>query len=104
MTMSGDHVSIKGCSPAALSKDCSDIGTDNVLYTPDSAMNLLSVSRLTESDLDVLFCEGKAYIYKDGKPLMAVKAQNGLFPLTADSMRDSAALASAPKIVDVSDL
>ncbi|KAJ2380781.1 hypothetical protein H4S02_006518 [Coemansia sp. RSA 2611] len=102
--MSGDHIDIKGRGTAAISKNCSDIGIDNVLYTPDSAINLLSVSRLTESDLDVLFRKGKAYVYKDGKALMAVKAQNGLFPLTADSLRDSAALASAPKIVDISDL
>ncbi|KAJ2381493.1 hypothetical protein H4S02_006188 [Coemansia sp. RSA 2611] len=47
-------------------------------------MNLLSVSRLTDSDLDILFRKGKAYIYKGGKALMAVKAQNGLFPFTAD--------------------
>ncbi|KAJ2347403.1 hypothetical protein GGH91_001838 [Coemansia sp. RSA 2671] len=41
MTMSGDHIYIKGCGTAAISKNCSGIGIDNVLYTPDSAMNLL---------------------------------------------------------------
>ncbi|KAJ2493065.1 hypothetical protein IWW37_000892 [Coemansia sp. RSA 2050] len=52
---------------AAISKDCNDIGIDNVLYTPGSAMNLLSVSRLTESDLDTLFRKGKAYVRLQGQ-------------------------------------
>ncbi|KAJ2683079.1 hypothetical protein IWW39_005698, partial [Coemansia spiralis] len=98
MTMSGDHFDIKGRGTAAICRNCSDIGIDNVLYTPDSAMNLLPVSRLTESALDVLFRKGKAYIYKDGS------THNGLFPFTADSLGDSAALASVPKLVDILDL
>ncbi|KAJ2689835.1 hypothetical protein IWW39_001180 [Coemansia spiralis] len=69
MTVSCDHIDIKGRGTAAISNNCSDIGIDNVLYTPDSAMNLLSVSRLTESDLDILFRKGKAYVYKDGKAM-----------------------------------
>ncbi|KAJ2462848.1 hypothetical protein GGI03_004219, partial [Coemansia sp. RSA 2337] len=102
--MSGNHVNIKGCGTASISKDNNDIGINNVLYTPDAAINLLSVSRLMESGLDVLFSKGHAYVYKDSAPLMAVKAKNRLFALTADSIRDSVALASAPKIVDSSDL
>ncbi|KAJ1812321.1 hypothetical protein LPJ60_006578, partial [Coemansia sp. RSA 2675] len=64
-----DHIVIKGRGTAAISKNCSDIGIDNVLYTPDSAMNLLPVSRLTESDLDVLFRKGKVCVYNDSKAM-----------------------------------
>ncbi|KAJ2741268.1 hypothetical protein GGI19_006974, partial [Coemansia pectinata] len=88
--MSGDHINIKGRGTVSISKDTNDIGIDNVLYTPDSAINLLSVSHLMESGLDVLFCKGHAYVYKYSAPLMAVEAKNGLFALTADCMRDSA--------------
>ncbi|KAJ2503152.1 hypothetical protein IWW47_002917, partial [Coemansia sp. RSA 2052] len=89
MTMSGDSVAIKGRGTASIGKGCNDIGIDNVLYTPDAAISLLSVHRLAEGGLDVLFRKGHAFIYQGDAPLMAVKARNGLFPLTADCMRDS---------------
>ncbi|KAJ2317877.1 hypothetical protein GGI00_006695, partial [Coemansia sp. RSA 2681] len=71
MTMSGDSVASKGRGTASIGKGCNDIGIDNVLYTPDAAISLLSVHRLAEGGLDVLFRKDHAFIYQGDAPLMA---------------------------------
>ncbi|KAJ1757761.1 hypothetical protein LPJ69_004302 [Coemansia sp. RSA 1752] len=53
-----------------------------------SKLNLLSVSRLTKNNAQVLFDAHGTYVYRDGKPILYAPAVNGLYPVTAASLSD----------------
>jgi hypothetical protein len=71
----GDDIVIKAFAEGKVSLEFYDgsnvltVGLHNVLYVPEIAKNLVSVSAMTQKGAEVLFENDKCYVTKDGKTM-----------------------------------
>ncbi|KAJ1956942.1 hypothetical protein EC988_001082 [Linderina pennispora] len=84
-----------GKGKVTISDGSNTLEITNVHHVPNSAMNLLSVSRLTANGNQVLFDGDNAYLYKDGKVQGAIQQTDGLY-IIKPSMLDNLSLISLP--------
>lgn len=92
-------VSASGKETEIVLKDC--------LLVPDLCTNLISVSQLTENELDVQFTESCATIRKDGIELLSLPKVRKLYPAQLHPVRERSLLSLAElwhrRLVHVSD-
>lgn len=68
--------------PVVIDKGADEVVAKGVLYTPGSAANLLSVSKIVNKGLSVMFTPGDCYISDDeGIRLATMSEENGIYRL-----------------------
>ncbi|KAJ2173228.1 hypothetical protein GGF45_004444, partial [Coemansia sp. RSA 551] len=98
--MGGNGISVCGRGTARVGEEIS-FGIENVLLVPKSAINLLSVSQLIQSGMQILFKKSGAYVYENKKAILYMPESNGLYLISAKSALDSR-LKNTPTIMQAS--
>lgn len=80
---------VKGCGKVNIhikEKDGTErkIQVRNVLYIPDLATNLLSVSQMTKNGCEVKFYNNDCKIYKNNKEILSAKSHNNMYIINTE--------------------